>query len=81
MTDNRFRVVADHTYGPSIVHNGWLVDSCPDLHSAGRIAAALNALAYDGDLDWAIPEIAQLNLNEVPRVMRALAKMVRMAQR
>ncbi len=76
----RYEVVAEHHLGPAVVRGGTLVDTCPSVESAQRIAAALNELAFDGDLQWALPATQALTDPERDRVLRALAKHTRDAR-
>lgn len=72
-----FQVVPNHIYGPAVVSDdGWLVDNGP-LDSIERICAALNE-CMTADLGWALPAVAALQPHEVPRLIRALAKLARL---
>lgn len=70
-----FRVVPDHLFGPAVIRRGALIDNCPSVESAERIAAALNELASPGAGDWALPAVDALQGLETQRVIRALARM------
>lgn len=73
-----YRVVPDHVCGPAVVRSsdGVLVDNCPSVESAERIAVALNELDTT-NLLWGLPAVMELRGLETERVIRALAKRVR----
>ena len=72
-----YRVIPTHIYGPSVItEGGSLVDSCPSVESAERIAAALAELD-PAPLDWALPAVTALEPIECARVIRYLAKRLR----
>lgn len=76
----RFVVVPDHTYGPSVVYAGVLVDSCPSVESADRIATALNEVTASATApNWALPAVAALQAEEPARVIRALGQLLHAA--
>lgn len=76
--ESDYRVVPDHICGPAVVRvsDGALVDNCPSVESAERIAAALNELDT-ANLLWGLPAVMDLRGIETERVIRALAKRVR----
>lgn len=76
-----YTTVPGHIYGPAVVRRSdtggaSLVDNCPTVESAERIAAALNE-CHTGALEWALPAVTALEDIEKERVIRALAKELR----
>jgi hypothetical protein len=80
MTDTkRFVVVPNHICGPAVIRHGNLVDTCPTVESAQRIADVLNALIVDADaltFSYAIPELNKLRDQEKDRVIRFMGKYI-----
>jgi hypothetical protein len=74
--DETYRIVANHVAGIAIIARGGLVDTCPTLESAERMAAALNELdrADSLALSFALPAVSALTHAELQRVVRHLAK-------
>lgn len=78
LENQRCLVVPDHISGkPAIVRRGELVETCPSLESAQRIANAIDELLLDGDLQWALPSLWALEPLEAERVLRYMASLVR----
>ena len=79
--DTRFRVIPGHIHGPAVTDTqGHLVDNCPSVESAERIAAALEELLVTGNLGWSLPTLSALETDETERVIRYLAKRARRAE-
>lgn len=70
------KVVPGHYLGPAVIEGGTLIDWCPSVDSAIRIACALNELE-SAPLEWALPHVQNLEGLETERVIRALAKKLR----
>lgn len=73
----RYESVPNHIYGPAVVWGGTLVDNCPSVESAERLAAAFNEV-QEWDGRYATPTaIFNLTPEEAQRVIRHLARRVR----
>jgi hypothetical protein len=77
--EERFYVVPDHVYGPALVDRSSfsLVDNCPSVLSAQRLAAALNEITESrAAARWALPAYYDLTEQERERAYRYLSRLL-----